>query len=82
MERLIGYVKGHEEIKEIPKSHRYIGRPALGNLFKEEGFRDKEERDKKIKEAVEKYGYSQKEVADYLEIHYSTVSRAVNEEDD
>ncbi|MEW6002288.1 MAG: helix-turn-helix transcriptional regulator, partial [Nitrospirota bacterium] len=32
----------------------------------------------KAKEAVERYGYSQKEVADYLGIHYSTVSRMVN----
>jgi len=30
------------------------------------------------KEAVERYGYSQKEVADYMGIHYSTVSRMVN----
>lgn len=78
VERLIGHVKGHEEIKEIPKRQRYIGRPALGILFKDKGFRDKKERDKKMKEAVDRYGYNQKEVAVFLEIHYSTVSRAVN----
>ncbi|MEW6067363.1 MAG: helix-turn-helix domain-containing protein [Nitrospirota bacterium] len=33
---------------------------------------------RKAKEAVGRYGYSQKEVADYLGIHYSTVSRMVN----
>jgi transcriptional regulator with XRE-family HTH domain len=33
---------------------------------------------RKAKEAVERYGYTQKEVADYLGIHYSTVSRMAN----
>ena len=36
---------------------------------------DKEERNKRITEAVIQCGYSQKEVADYLRMHYSTVSR-------
>ncbi|MBI1820534.1 MAG: helix-turn-helix transcriptional regulator, partial [Nitrospirae bacterium] len=31
-----------------------------------------------IRKAVEEYGYSQREVADYLEMHYSSVSRIVN----
>lgn len=75
---LIGYVKGYRDIKEIPKRHRYINRPELGEIFK--GIRDKgrEKRNRKIKIAIEGYGYSQKEVADYLGIHYSTVSRIVN----
>ncbi len=39
------------------------------------GTKGRKEISRKAKEAVEKYGYSQKEVADYLGIHYSTVSR-------
>ena len=40
----------------------------------------KSKRNEKIKEATEMHGYSQKEVADYLGLHYSTISRLVNED--
>jgi putative transposase len=75
-ERFLNHVKGYEEVKEIPKSQRYIGRPGLAELLK--GTKGRKEISRKAKEAVERYGYSQKEVADYLGIHYSTVSRMVN----
>ena len=75
-DKLLRHIKGHEEIREIPKSQRFLGRPTLEQLLKQ---REKEKRDRKIQEAVGKYGYSQKEVADHLKLHYSTVSRLVNE---
>lgn len=78
IERFLSHVKGYEKEKEIPKSQRYIGRPVLTELLK--GAKRRKEISKKTKEAVERYGYSQKEVADYLGIHYSTVSRMVNKE--
>ncbi len=80
IERFLNHVKGFEEVKEIPKSQRYLGRPILAELF--EGVKEKKEISGKAKEAVERYGYSQKEVADYLGIHYSTVSRMVNKDID
>ena len=76
IERFLNHVKGYEEVKEIPKSQRYIGRPGLAELLK--GTKRRKDISKKAKEAIEKYGYSQKEIADYLGIHYSTVSRMVN----
>ena len=72
------YLKRHERVQEIPRHQRYVHRPGLGALFKEDVRGDKEKRDEKIVQAVEAYGYSQKEVADYLEMHYSTISRLVN----
>ena len=80
VEKFKGYLKGHEDIKEIPKSQRYINRPTLDNLLKERELKNKHVRDKKILEATEKYGYSQKEVADYLKMHYSTISRVIKNE--
>lgn len=77
IERLINHVKGYEEVKEIPKNQRYIGRPGLEELLK--GTKRKKEIRGRAKEAVERYGYSQKEIADYLGIHNSTVSRMINE---
>ncbi len=76
IERFLNHVKGYEEVKEIPKNQRYIGRPGVAELLK--GTKGRKEISRKAKEAVERYGYSQKEVADYLGIHYSTVSRMVN----
>jgi REP element-mobilizing transposase RayT len=75
VETLLGYVKGQKDIKEIPKSQRYIKRRRLQEIFAGEVMRNKSERNRKIREAVETHGYSQKEVADYLGLHYSTVSR-------
>jgi putative transposase len=76
IQKFLNRVKGSEELKEIPKSQRYIGRPGLAELLK--GTKGRKEISRKAKETIEKYGYSQKEVADYLGIHYSTVSRLVN----
>ena len=79
VEKLIGYVKGHEDNKEIPKSQRYINRPALKEILKKEMLLNRKDRNKQIKEAINRYGYSQKEVADYLELYYTTISRIVND---
>ena len=77
--KLKGYVKGSEEIAEIPRSQRYLGRPTLKTLF--EGKLTKMKRDARIVEAVHRYGYSQRQVADYLNLHYATVSRLANQPD-
>jgi len=75
VESLIDYVKGYRDIREIPRGQRYAGRPGLDGLFDEEIKGDRKKRKKKVQEAVEKHGYSQKEVADYIGIHYSVISR-------
>jgi hypothetical protein len=62
---LLAYSKGHEDIKEIPKSQRYPGMPSLAHLFKGKAVKDKSSRDRQIVKDIVKYGYSQKEVADY-----------------
>ena len=78
VERFKNYVKQAEHIKEIPRSQRYLGRPSLNALFKDKKARGKLERDRRLYEAVEHYGYSEREVADYLNLHYSTVSRLIS----
>jgi len=78
VERLIGYVKESKDIKEIPRHQRYIDRPSLNELFSEKLLRQKQKRNRKIAEAVYEYGYSQKEIADHLGMHYSTISRLIN----
>jgi putative transposase len=75
VEKLIGQVRGHEKVKEIPRGQRYLGRPRLVEHFK--GVQGKQRRDRKIVEAVERHGYSQREIAEHLEMHYSTISKIV-----
>lgn len=74
-EGLMDYIKGYRDIKEIPKSQRYADRPRLDILLNEGIIKDKTKRNKIVKEAIEKYGYTQKDVADFIGIHYSVVSR-------
>ncbi len=80
VERLIGYVKKSKDIKEIPKHQRYINRPSLNELFNEKTLRQKQKRNRKMVEVVYEYGYNQKEIADHLGMHYSTISRLINRE--
>ncbi len=63
---------------EIPRSQRLLGRPQLSDLFAAAAAR-KEARNGSIHEAVERWGYSQKEVADSLGLHYSSISRILKE---
>ena len=65
-----------EEIKEIPKTQRYVNSPAIANIFKEK-ILDKLIRDTRIYKAHIKHGYTLKEIADYLKVHYTTVSKAI-----
>jgi REP element-mobilizing transposase RayT len=73
--RFLGYVKGYEKIREIPRGQRYLGRPKLEWLCGQEVTADHNKRNESVFSAVMEWGYSQKEVADYLGLHYSTVSR-------
>jgi len=42
VEKFINHVRKHEEIKEIPRSQRYINRPELAELFTDEIRKDKQ----------------------------------------
>ena len=67
VEKLEGYVKGYEEIAEIPRNQRYLSRRKLKALF--DGKLTKTQRDARIVQAVHRYGYSQREISDFLELH-------------
>lgn len=63
-------------IKEIPREQRLPLRPKLAEIFN--GETTKKFRDEQIQKAHFHYGYLLKEIAEYLNIHYSTVSRIIN----
>ena len=75
VERLSDYVKECKDIPEISKSQRYIQRLRLEEIFSEDILQDRRKRDRKIAEAVEGHGYRQREIADYLGMHFTSISR-------
>jgi len=77
IEQFTAYLKGYEDVMEIPRSQRYLNRPSLDTLLEQITLVDKRLRDGKIVEAVERYGYSQQEIATHLKMHYSTVSKLI-----
>jgi putative transposase len=65
------------DLREIPRSQRFAERPSLSDLTSGLITAGKTERNKVIHEAHVRYGYTLKEIADQLDIHYATVSRIV-----
>ena len=66
-------------ILEIPRAQRFALRPSLGELFA--GDTSRRERDARCVVAVRDHGYTMKEVAEFLDLHYATVSRALAHSD-
>ena len=58
-----------QQVREIPKGQRFVGRPSLEKLFSQKS-RVKASRDRLIVKAVTQYGYSQMDVANFLGLHY------------
>jgi thymidylate synthase ThyX len=74
---LLPHIKKGQDIPDIPKSHRYVDKPDLKKVFKETVLQDRKKRNKMIVEAVQKYGYTQRQTAAHLQMHYSTISNLV-----
>jgi REP element-mobilizing transposase RayT len=71
-----------EDIKEIPRIQRHAGRQRIADLFNKEKKVTRKVRNKRIYNAHIRYGYTLKEIAEYLGVHYTTVSKAVKETED
>lgn len=69
-------LKSKRDQKEIPRTQRYADKKSLDEIFKME-VKEKIQRDKLIYKSYIEYGYTMKEVSEYLGVHYSTVSKAI-----
>jgi putative transposase len=69
-----GLLKGKERIKEIPRGQRYATRLSLEKLLHK---RNQGISDEAIYEAYISYGYALKDIAEYVGVHYTTVSRTI-----
>ena len=78
VDRLADHLKKHKDIPEIPRSQRYTDRPSLEKIFDHKTRETITRRNKAIREAVEKHGYRQREVADHLGLFFTSISRIMN----
>jgi putative transposase len=62
---------------EIPKTQRLILQSSLDFIFKELAQSNKVQRNLAIKKAYLKHGYSMAEIARFLNMHYSSVSKII-----
>jgi hypothetical protein len=69
-----------DQVKEIPRQQRHVARPGLEELFQKRGAG--KQRNKNIYAAHMKYGYKLYEIANYLQIHYTTVSKIIAKEEE
>ena len=58
-----------------------MNKPPLKDIFGSEVLGDRQKRDKNIGKAVLEHGYTQREVADHLGIHFTSVSRILRTKD-
>ena len=65
-----------KRVKEIPRLQRYTDRPSLDQIFSGQKTRA---RDKGFNAAHISHGYTLKEIADYLGIHYIAFSILVRD---
>ncbi len=66
-----------EAIRDVPRQQRLVAQPSLATLFAKAG-RDKAVRNRGIYRAIHEHGYTLSEVARYLDLHYSTISRVAS----
>ncbi|HBI15542.1 MAG TPA: addiction module toxin RelE [Desulfobulbaceae bacterium] len=69
------YLEARQGMRNIPRAQRYPGRPPLSRLFTDIQAENRLQRNMRISEAHITYGYTLQEIADALNLHYSTVSK-------
>ena len=80
VEAVGGLLAEKERFPEIPRQQRYPARPPLATILA--GYADKAERNGRIAQAHVAHGYTLKEIADRLGLHYTTVSKALARQGD
>jgi len=70
-------LKGKEKIEEVPRIQRYATRPALRELFLEGKLEDEKARNEAVYLSYVRYGYTLKQIAEHLGVHYTTISRVI-----
>jgi putative transposase len=67
------------DLKEIPRVQRFVSRPSLATTLACGTRYGKPRRDRAIKVAHLKHGYTLSEIGSHLGLHYTTVSKVINQ---
>ena len=71
-------LNGDLDLSEVPRGQANLARPSLSVLFGDIDPKEESRRDSAVASAYLEYGYTMKAIADFLGVHYMTVSRALN----
>ena len=80
VERLMPGLRDKRSLKEIPRRQRFAARPKLSQLFPARSRADRARRNEAIRSAHLEHGYSLSEIGYAVDLHYSTISRIVNDQ--
>ena len=78
VQRMKELIVDQDQLAEIPKKQRLVGRPTLKELFGDERLTSKQERNDRIRLAHRQHGYTLKEISEALGLHYTTISKIIN----
>ena len=67
-------IRGKEKLKEITKNQHYVIRTPLNEILK---YKDRKSKDQAMYKSHIQYGYTLKDIAAFIGLHYSTVSRVI-----
>ena len=67
-------IRGKVNLKEIKREQRQVTRLLLNKILK---CKDKKSKDQIMYEAHQQCGYTLKDIAEYIGVHYTTVSRVI-----
>jgi putative transposase len=76
VERVQGLIEAKIEFLEIPRPQRCATHKNIAEICYE-GARKGANRDELIYQSYVRHGYTMKEIADYLKVHYASVSRSI-----
>lgn len=79
VDQLKPYLTSRRRHQEVPRAQRLLDRPSLESLLPQDHNSGKATRNFRIRQAHLKHGYTLTEIARHLELHYTTVSKVVNE---
>ena len=69
--------RGKKLLKEVPRAQRYAARPSVAKIFGGEKAKSRKQKDEIMYRAYVEHGYRMVEIAEYLGVHYATISRAI-----
>lgn len=73
------YLEGVKKKEKLTQKEKVAERPSLRKLFDKVGSKSKNARDRVIRNAHLRYGYTLADIGKVLGLHYSTISKIVNE---